>query len=439
MSVKNREDVVYGVSTIAMLASLVGPLLAVDGAAMMNPHGAATAACATGLALPVLAFSRRYLHGEYLFTRFSFLSSGLLLGFNLVATAPSLEQTVAGWGLFGFASAFLIGSYNDRASVRNNALFAFAAYRMSDFALLTAMAFASPHAAEVGHSNPELVAGCLLLAAMLKSSQIPLTALFARSMEGPTPTSALGYAGLSAHVGVVLLASTADLWFPFDEARMGLATIGASTAIYSGLVSQIHADRKGALAYATSSTLGAIYVVMATGYINEALALAMGHASFRMVQILQSPGCINDDQSLTSALDGAPWPKVVPDSLFRLCWGLHRIDTDGHAVNTLHQVSSMLGFNQPLEKMDLSQPQVWGITGAGLVVAGFPFTPASDSLHILLDDLLITDPALASCVMLSHFGVSVLTMRFMLLNVLSPRQKQSVDQKSSMKSPHIPK
>jgi uncharacterized protein YbcC (UPF0753/DUF2309 family) len=439
MSVKNREDIVYGVSTLAMLASLVGPLLAVDGAAMMNPHGALTAACATGLALPVLAFSRRYLHGEYLFTRFSFLSSGLLLGFNLVATAPTLEQTVAGWGLFGFASAFLIGSYNDRASVRNNALFAFAAYRVSDFALLTAMVFASPHAAEAGHSNPELVAGCLLLAAMFKSSQIPLTALFARSMEGPTPTSALGYAGLSAHVGVVLLASTADLWFPFDEARIVLVVAGASTALYSGLVSQIHADRKGALAYATSSTLGAIYVVMAAGYINEALALAMGHASFRIVQVLRSPGSINDAQSLTSALDGPPWPNVVPDSLFRLCWGLHRLDTDAHAVNTLHQVSAMLGFKQPLEKLDLSQPQVWGITGAGLVVAGMPFTPVSDSLHILLEDLLITDPALASCVMLSHFGVSVLTMRLMLLNILSPRQRQSVDQKSSMKSPHIPK
>ena len=73
---------------------------------------------------------------------------------------------------------------------------------------------------------------------MFNSSQIPLTALFARSMEGPTPISALGYAGLSAHVGVVLLASTADLWLQFDEARMGLATIGASTAIYSGIVSR---------------------------------------------------------------------------------------------------------------------------------------------------------------------------------------------------------
>ncbi len=57
-----------------------------------------------------------------------------------------------------------------------------------------------------------VVAFSLLTAAVLKSSQLPVTSLFARSMEGPTPTSAIGYAGLSPHIGVVLLASTMPLW-----------------------------------------------------------------------------------------------------------------------------------------------------------------------------------------------------------------------------------
>lgn len=101
----------------------------------------------------------------------------------------------------------------------SHAAFAFAVYRISDFALLTASVFtiAAPHAASVAVAGHEtLVAMCLLLAAAFKSSQFPLTGLFVRSMEGPTPTSALGYAGLSAHVGVVLLASTMPLWFPVD-------------------------------------------------------------------------------------------------------------------------------------------------------------------------------------------------------------------------------
>lgn len=78
-----------------------------------------------------------------------------------------------------------------------------------------------PHASSVAVEGHEgLVAACLLLAAAYKSSQFPLTALFVRSMEGPTPTSALGYAGLSAHVGVVLLASTMPLWFPVDGEKL---------------------------------------------------------------------------------------------------------------------------------------------------------------------------------------------------------------------------
>jgi len=424
MKIKHQEDLVYGLVSTGMLASFIGPLIALDGAAMMNANGVVIAACATSLSLPVLGFSQRYLHGEHLFTRFSLLSNGLLLGFNMVAMAPSLEQAVVGWGLFGFSSTFLIGLYNDRPNVRNNALFAFAAYRISDYALLTAVAFGgSP--ANAAHANPELVAGGLLLAAMFKSSQMPLTALFARSMEGPTPSSALGYAGLSAHVGVVLLAATADLWMPFDWARTSLGVIGACTAVHGGMVSQIHADRKGALAYATSSTLGLLYVVMAAGYANEALALAMGHASFRMVQVLRSSSTIDDSKQLASALDGHPWPKVVPDWLYRTCWVLHRFDTDLHAMNVLHQISTPLGLMKAKDQ-NLSEPQQWLALGAGLTVAGIPFTPFSVAMDHLMVELLRTDPALAGVLMLSYFGISVITMRFLLLNVLNKRRPPSI-------------
>jgi hypothetical protein len=66
-----------------------------------NPRGAIIAVCATSLALPTLAFARRYLHGEFMFGRFSVLCVALLLGFNLVATAPTLLQALPGWTLFG--------------------------------------------------------------------------------------------------------------------------------------------------------------------------------------------------------------------------------------------------------------------------------------------------------------------------------------------------
>jgi NADH:ubiquinone oxidoreductase subunit 5 (subunit L)/multisubunit Na+/H+ antiporter MnhA subunit len=220
-----REAVVYALAVGGMLTATALPI-ALYGATAMNPFGALTALAAASLALPVLAFSRRYLHGEFMFSRFCGLSVGLLAAFNLVATAPDLVHALAGWSLFGFASTFLIGSYNDRPTVRNNATFVFAAYRVADFALLTAAAFMPPLAtAEMAAEHGGLIAACLLVAAAFKSSQWPLSALFVRSMEGPTPTSALGYAGLSAHVGVVLLASTVPLWYPFEAARLAMVSV----------------------------------------------------------------------------------------------------------------------------------------------------------------------------------------------------------------------
>lgn len=151
-----------------------------------------------------------------------------------------------------------------------------------DMALLISVAFGSKDAIREGHYKPGFVACGLITAAMFKSSQFPLTALFARSMEGPTPTSALGYAGLSAHVGLVLFSSTVGEWMPFWWARVAIASIGIITAVHAGVVSNIHADRKGALAYATASTIGLLYCIMAAGYITLALILAIGHALLRI-------------------------------------------------------------------------------------------------------------------------------------------------------------
>ncbi len=185
----------WSASAGSVLACAIPSLL--FGQTAMNPYGVLIAFCGTTLVLPILAFARRYLHGEFMFSRFAILSVIMGGGFNLVALAEDLEHALIGWSLFGFASTFLIGAYNDRPTVRNNATYAFAAYQVSDMALLGALAFSQPDLSwfylQV-ETEEAMVAGCLMLAALFKSSQLPLTSLFVRSMEGPTPASALGYA-----------------------------------------------------------------------------------------------------------------------------------------------------------------------------------------------------------------------------------------------------
>ena len=413
--VAKRETLIYRTALGAMTAACVVPIT-LWGTSSMLTYGWAVALGGTLLAAPTLAFSRRYLHGEYLFGRVAFLSTTLVLGFNVVALAPSIEYSLVGWSIFGFASTFLIGAYNNRPSVRNNATFAFAAYRISDFALLAAAALLAKH----GCTTP-WVAGCLILAATFKSSQIPLTSLFVRSMEGPTSASALGYAGLSAHLGIVLLASTEHLWTPVSWAPALVALIGASTAVYGTLVSKTRADRKGSIASATSATLGLLYVLLASGHANLALVASFGHASFRMIQILRSPNFIADSVYLRSWLGSGALAKEVPSFLFKMSWALRRLDSDFHLLNVLHWISKP--FLRVREKLRLNRFQRWTIASVAIVLAGAPLTPFSHALDEWIVSLIEQNYGWAAFgIMAAHFGVSVLLIRFLLLNVLSARR-----------------
>ncbi len=412
LKVAKREARLYWAATSVMVAGCVVPVYAF-GATAMNPFGSLIAVCGTMLALPVLAFARRYLHGEFMFARFSILCSGLVVGFNLVATAPTLEMVVGGWGLFGLASTFLIGMYNERPTVRNNAIYAFTAYEISDFALLVAIAF-SQHA--VALANPAVASAGLLVATLFKSSQFPLTALFARSMEGPTPASALGYAGLSAHVGVVLLTSMMPLWFHLDWARATLAAVGLLTAVHSSLVGRIRPDRKGALANATSATIGLIFVILAMGYPDVALLLSFGHASFRIIQILRAPNVLADTQSLKSALRYMPWPKLVPDSLYRLAWRLRRFHSDTNFMHWVHIAGRQL--HRQAKPWNLTKWQQWGVTAVTLALIGVPFTPLAHWKEEFFLDLLPRHPYISAVVFGVDLAVRVVLARFLFVNIL---------------------
>lgn len=392
-----------------------------------NPRGALIALAATSLTLPTLAFARRYLHGEFMFGRFSALSVTLLLGFNLASTAPTLHHTLAGWSLFGFASTFLIGMYNDRPTVRQNAVFAFTNYRLSDAALLTAATFSAGHAAFPEHSLPYdidsdfVVASGVCLAAFFKSSQWPLTQLLSRSMEGPTPSSAMGYGGLSAHIGVVFLANTMPLWYQFDVWRGILGAGGILTMGIAGLVAQIRSDRKGAVAYATSATLGGIYTLLAFGYSDLALTMCFGHAAHRMIQIFRASNIIADKEGYKAAyaaagIDKVPlWPSEPSYFMYKLAWRFRRLDTDLNLLEWFDAFSK-----EARDHLQLTRAQQWAATGGIGVLVGAPWTPYMHAYEHTFEELCRADVRLAAGLGAAQFCISVVLMRFLLSRVQDP-------------------
>jgi len=413
-----KENLFTSAAALAMLGSCAAPIyrLGLEGA--MNEHGPLIAISGTMLSLSALGFSRRYLHGEFMYGRFSTLLAGMSVGFNMIAMAPNLVYGLAGWSLIGFSSTFLIGAYNDRPTVRENAGFAFAAYQLSDYALFAATAFSAYNAHAVqagGEIYPVLTASGLITAALLKSSQFPLTNLFSRSMEGAAPTSALGYAALSSHAGVVLLSSTTALWFDFDWARATIATVGLLTAANAGIVSKIRADRKGALAIATSGSVGMIYCILAAGYTDMALLLSLGHASLRMTQFLRSANVILDHHNLHSALGHEMGSKVVSERLYRLAWGLNRMNCGFY----LPQAAHMFKFHtrSETEPLLLSKVEQYVGTGVMALLGCAPFTPLAYWKEEALMGALVSHPCGAASLMALHVAASTLLLRYMLTHI----------------------
>lgn len=265
--------------------------------------------------------------------------------------------------------------------------------------------------------DPGFVAASgICLAAFFKSSQWPLTQLLARSMEGPTPSSAMGYGGLSAHIGIVFLANTMPLWYPYEFWQGVVIGGGLVTTLFSTLVSQIRADRKGAVAYATSATLGGLYTLMGLGYSDTALALCFGHAACRMIQVFRASNIIAEKEALATALGAVPmWPSKPPEWLYKLAWRCRRMDTDFNLLEW-----SVAFSREAKEHLKLTRTQQWAATAGIGVLVGAPFTPYIHAYEHTVMELAHTKPEMAVALGLTQFGVSVVLLRFLFARVLDP-------------------
>ena len=422
--IKAEEDRYTVAATTIMIAS-AAPVLynalqsgfgVLPGATSMDFHSLEICLGATALGLSNLAFSRRYLHGEFMYGRMVLDTAMMVTGFNIVAAAPVLDEALLGWTIIGFASTFLIGGFNDRPTARDNAAYAFSVYQLSDAALLHAVAFSAADATVPGFLPEGSAKACatvgLIIAALIKSSQFPLSGLFLRSMEGASPNSALGYAGISAHAGIVLLAGTMSIWGQFDWAHDVIAAIGALTVIQSTLIANVRADRKGGVASASSATLGMLFIVISQGYADAALLLSLGHAAFRMNQVVRAGGYIHDTIKWEEALGKS---KIAPertlDFVWQAGWALNRINSDYFRLPDFYA------------NVDLKQKPVFYNAGATqyiisagiLALAGFIHLPAVDEA---LAELLREKPAVAGAIFIGNAIASTALIRFLFGNVL---------------------
>ncbi len=231
----------------------------------------------------------------------------------MLVMANNFLQLFFGWEAVGLVSYLLIGFWYKRPSAIVANMKAFLVNRVGDFGFLLGIAavllwfgsldyqtvFANAQNAElnIGAQTVELITGypwhvatitCVLLfiGAMGKSAQVPLHVWLPDSMEGPTPISALIHAATMVTAGIFMVARMSPLFELSDTALSFVLIIGATTALFTGLIGIVQNDIKRVIAYSTLSQLGYMTVALGVSAYAAGVFHLMTHAFFKALLFL---------------------------------------------------------------------------------------------------------------------------------------------------------
>jgi NADH-quinone oxidoreductase subunit L len=269
----------------------------------------------TFVSLVVHIYSITYMAGDPGYKRFFSYMSAFTFAMLMLVSANNFLQLFFGWEAVGLISYLLIGFWFKRESANAGSLKAFLVNRVGDFGFFLGIAlvfnyFGSLDYYQVFHAAPvfknvsislfphtsysviAVICFLLFVGAMGKSAQIPLHVWLPESMEGPTPISALIHAATMVTAGVYLVARLSPLYEYAPSILNLILIIGATTALFMGLVAIVQNDIKRIIAYSTLSQLG--YMMVALG----ASAYAVGvfhlvtHAFFKALLFLAAGSVI---------------------------------------------------------------------------------------------------------------------------------------------------
>jgi len=248
----------------------------------------------------VVRFSANYLHREPGFHRFFMALGFFLSGIQLVLLAGNGLLAFVGWEMCGVSSFLLIGYAWQRPVATGNALFAFVTNRAGDAGFLLALGLAASwlgsfewtalsRANDISAVNGRLLVIGFVIAALVKSAQLPFTAWITKALEGPTPSSAIFYGSVMVHAGVYLLLRLEPLLLNVPDVMVGLVIVGALTAAYAWLCGLVQTDVKSALIFGVVFQVSLMFVAIGLGWTTLALVHLCLHAGWRIWQFLLAP------------------------------------------------------------------------------------------------------------------------------------------------------
>src|SRR6185312_13065323 len=269
----------------------------------------------TFVSLCVHVYTIGYMSDDPGYQRFFSYISLFTFSMLMLVMSNNFMQLFFGWEAVGVVSYLLIGFWYTRPSAIFANLKAFLVNRVGDFGFLLGIAavlyytgsldyhtaFAAapaiaaksvPFVSAQPGSAITLICVCLFVGAMGKSAQMPLHVWLPDSMEGPTPISALIHAATMVTAGIFMVARMSPLFELSQTALSLVLIIGASTALFMGLLGIINNDIKRVIAYSTPSQLGYMTAGLGASAYSVAIFHLMTHAFFKALLFLAAGAVI---------------------------------------------------------------------------------------------------------------------------------------------------
>jgi NADH-quinone oxidoreductase subunit L len=279
----------------------------------------------TFVSLLVHVYTIGYMYEDPGYQRFFSYISLFTFSMLMLVMSNNFLQLFFGWEAVGLVSYLLIGFWYKRPSAIFANLKAFLVNRVGDFGFLLGIcavayytgtldySIAFSNIAETVNTSIELIpafsllsmqvtawqvsavtfiAICLFIGAMGKSAQVPLHVWLPDSMEGPTPISALIHAATMVTAGIFMVARMSPIFELSPTALHFVLFIGATTALFTGLIGIIQNDIKRVVAYSTLSQLGYMTVALGVSAYSAAVFHLMTHAFFKALLFLAAGSVI---------------------------------------------------------------------------------------------------------------------------------------------------
>ena len=269
----------------------------------------------TFVSLMVHVYTVGYMHDDAGYQRFFAYISLFTFAMLMLVMSNNFLQLFFGWEAVGLVSYLLIGFWYKRPTAIFANMKAFVVNRIGDFGFLLgiagivyytgtldyAEAFSRLDAFQgqrvpllLGDSTSAAKLICILLfiGAMGKSAQVPLHVWLPDSMEGPTPISALIHAATMVTAGIFMVARLSPVFELSQAALSFIMAIGATTALFMGLLGLVNNDIKRVVAYSTLSQLGYMTVALGAGAYGAGIFHLMTHAFFKALLFLAAGSVI---------------------------------------------------------------------------------------------------------------------------------------------------